>query len=237
MNLRDDLEIVNAIYGDDTGVYNEKIGEVILRTCINIDQDVVLSNGEQSTTIRVDQLPPITAYLTVDGASLTLSKFDSVASKTAISETLEEVIKEPTVQEDEEGILMRIMNTLHTLPLQELIVELPETLNDVVTKLMEHNRRHIREEFEQMSHDCQICLSRRKGLHCVQMECSCVFCTTCLGNLLKLHISEGSIEALRCPTADCSQRISDSTIGAVVGEQILNRYVYLREKHAAEQGV
>ncbi|TIC67487.1 hypothetical protein E3Q01_01253 [Wallemia mellicola] len=217
MNLRDDLEIVNAIYGDDTVVYNEKNSQVTLKTCINIDQDVVISNGEQSTMIRVYQLPPITAYLTVDGDSLTLTKFDSVASKTAISETLEELIKEPTAEEDEEGILMRIMNTLHTLSLQELLVEFPETLNDVVTKLMDHNMRYTREEFEQMSHDCQICLSRRKGLYCVQMECSC------------------SIEAIRCPTSDCSQRISDSTIGAVVGEEILNRYVYLREKHAAEQ--
>lgn len=237
MNLRDDLEIVNAIYGDDTAVYNEKINQVTLKTCINIDQDVVISNGEQSTMIRVYQLPPITAYLTVDGDSLTLTKFDSVASKTAISETLEELIKEPTAEEDEEGILIRIMNTLHTLSLQELLVEFPETLNDVVTKLMDHNMRYTREEFEQMSHDCQICLSRRKGLYCVQMECSCVFCTTCLSNLLKLHINEGSIEAIRCPTSDCSQRISDSTIGAVVGEEILNRYVYLREKHAAEQGM
>lgn len=236
LELSDEIEIVNAVYGEGSAVYKKEEGVVLLGTCVSIDGDVIVKCGEEAATVNVAQLPPFTVTLKIAENHLFILKVDAVASSTLIEKTLKRVTEAPTAEEKEESILMRIMSLLHSQPPAELVVVGDDTLAGVIKALQNHDREYKKAVFDQTSYDCQICLGRRKGAHCVKLECSCTFCKTCIGDMMRLHINEGSIDSLKCPSTECSTQISETAIGDVVGEELLHRYVYLRAKNVAEKG-
>lgn len=55
--------------------------------------------------------------------------------------------------------------------------------------------------FQWKSYGCEICLEWRPGTACVTMDCGLhIFCKECLQGMFSLHIKEGSINLLRCPS-------------------------------------
>ena len=236
LELSDEIEIVNAVYGDGSAVYKEEQRQVELSASINVDGLLTVRSGDDTETVTVTQLPPITVIFNAH-ATLHLVTVDAVASAIEIADVVRRVLEAPTAEESEETELMRVMNALHTALPSELVVQGNDTLSSVLTKLHHHNKVHERETFNQTSYDCHICLGRRKGEMCVQMSCAHVFCKICIGDMMRLHINEGSIDSLRCASADCSQPFTESAIEEVVGVELVRRYTYLLNKQIAEKGM
>ncbi|TIA91449.1 hypothetical protein E3P99_01091 [Wallemia hederae] len=234
--LLDEIEIVNAVYGDGSAVYKEEDVQVELSASISVDGPLTVRSGDdtETVTLTVTQLPPITVLFDVD-TTLHLLAVDAVASVTEIADVVRRVLEAPTGEEEEETELMRVMNALHTALPAELVVQGNDTLSNVLTKLHHHNKVHERETFNQTSYDCLICLGRRKGEMCVQMSCAHVFCKICIADMMRLHINEGSIDSLRCASAGCSEPFTESAIEEVVGEELARRYAYLYHKQVAEK--
>ena len=59
-------------------------------------------------------------------------------------------------------------------------------------------------EFLRSFHSCSICLTEKRGSDCITLSwCLHVFCLECLKDYFSLHITEGSLESVKCPDLDC----------------------------------
>lgn len=53
-------------------------------------------------------------------------------------------------------------------------------------------------------HTCDICMEEKHGAQFVwPARCQHAFCQECIQQLCSLHVAEGSLEQLCCPTPDC----------------------------------
>ena len=81
-----------------------------------------------------------------------------------------------------------------------------ETCTDMT--LLEHlvgyDQYQRKKQFFQSFHSCWICLTEKRGSDCfILSRCLHVFCMECLKDYFSLHITEGSLESVKCPDLDC----------------------------------
>ena len=98
------------------------------------------------------------------------------------------------------------------------------------------------DEFAHASYLCAICLSQRKGVHCLALSCGHVFCRSCLVDMWGLHIKEGQVSHVGCPEPNCGKPDADGLreatedeVRAVLSESELNRWKWLRRKRDLER--
>ena len=73
--------------------------------------------------------------------------------------------------------------------------------------LLDFDRKTKRDNFNQGSYDCGICLEPRKGAVCHQMiRCGHVFCLECLRNFYNNAIEEGDVSSVRCLDPYCGEK-------------------------------
>ncbi|WVQ88175.1 hypothetical protein IAS59_001909 [Cryptococcus gattii] len=114
--------------------------------------------------------------------------------------------------------------------------------------LKSYDSCQIQNEFEQTAFPCSICWENRKGGRCVEMPgCGCVFCTECLGDCWTLAISEGTLEAVACPSVSCvkqratnekasllDQGITAQLVEKVVGKELREKWEVFKDRRIAE---
>ncbi|TIB33177.1 hypothetical protein E3P84_02277 [Wallemia ichthyophaga] len=230
-----EIEIVNAIYGEGSATKDN--GNIRLRTSISVDSGITLRTrlDNQSVKLNVGQLPPTSVTFTLDGSSSPtpmLSHIEAVAGTAGNKAELERLIREES--EEGEGELLRTMHVLHAYPPASIQVQDTHALATLAATLRAYNRTHAATVFAESSYDCPICLRRRKGVHGAEMPCGCAVCAACLRDMTELHVREGSLDSLICPSPTCTLPIPDATILEVSGERVHQRVVYLRQKKAAE---
>lgn len=72
--------------------------------------------------------------------------------------------------------------------------------------LLDYDMKAKREQFEQETFECGVCLEPKKGTVCHRLlRCSHVFCVPCLQDFYNSCITEGDIESVRCPAPDCGK--------------------------------
>ena len=70
--------------------------------------------------------------------------------------------------------------------------------------LVGYDQYQRQKEFLQSFHSCSICLCEKRGSDCIILSrCLHVFCVECLKDYFSLHITEGSLDSVKCPDLEC----------------------------------
>lgn len=129
---------------------------------------------------------------------------------------------------------------------RSILTTTPSNLHTAIRAQLIHTRQV---EFSATSFTCGICFESKKGRACISLPCSlaCVFCTECLEACWGLAIREGSISGVACPGFDCikarvkaegaeEEDANQELLMKVVGQDLTERYVWLKEKKKVENG-
>ncbi|KAF2267612.1 RWD-domain-containing protein [Lojkania enalia] len=82
-------------------------------------------------------------------------------------------------------------------------ISLPLELKDA---LLEFNTKKGRENFNQETFDCGVCLEPKKGSACYRMKrCGHVFCIACLQDFYNNCIKEGDVNNVKCMSPECGK--------------------------------
>ncbi|KAJ5622952.1 hypothetical protein N7490_011557 [Penicillium lividum] len=77
--------------------------------------------------------------------------------------------------------------------------------------LLDFNNKTERENFEQQTFECGVCLEPKKGVNCHRLlRCSHVFCVPCLQDFYNTSISEGDVDNVKCMAPDCDRNKNPS---------------------------
>ena len=74
---------------------------------------------------------------------------------------------------------------------------------------------------------CGVCFSDVLGRDlraCAPGVCAHAFCATCVGEMARVHVTEGTIAALRCPEPGCGAALAPSTLRAALPEPLYERW-------------
>ena len=124
---------------------------------------------------------------------------------------------------------------------------------DLKIALLDFNNKAEREQFEQETFECGVCLEPKKGVNCHRLlGCSHVFCVPCLQDFYNTCITEGDVDSVKCLAPDCSKEqqtsenerkrskkrvptLSPSELLQIPLEQeTVQRYVFLKRKKRLE---
>lgn len=95
--------------------------------------------------------------------------------------------------------------------------------------LLEYDRHQELELWAQQVHTCGICFSEKAGSQFVHMGgCDHPFCSECMTDMAKVHVSEGSIVELKCPLPDCRAEIGASMLEKVLDDASYERWLRLK---------
>lgn len=115
----------------------------------------------------------------------------------------------------------------------------------LLTTLLTYFSSSKSDQFAHGSFLCAICLSERKGAHCLALSCGHVFCKACLVDMWGLHVREGQVSQVGCPEHDCGKtnakdanslrEATEDEVRAVLSENELDRWKWLRKKRDLER--
>ncbi|KAH0838584.1 hypothetical protein J3R83DRAFT_6905 [Lanmaoa asiatica] len=115
----------------------------------------------------------------------------------------------------------------------------------LLTPLLAYASSSKSDEFAHASYLCAICLSERKGVHCLALSCGHVFCRACLADMWGLHVKEGQVSHVGCPQPNCGKtdakdadglrEATEDEVRAVLSENELDRWKWLRKKRDIER--
>jgi hypothetical protein len=98
-------------------------------------------------------------------------------------------------------------------------------VEEVRGMIIDYNRREKRRIFTSSIQSCAICLDEKLGkLFEFVFPCNHFYCRNCLSEHCKLHIKEGSVQNLQCPTPKCPNQLNPSLIKMLVDDEAYSRY-------------
>ncbi|KAK5404414.1 hypothetical protein LTR06_009561 [Exophiala xenobiotica] len=128
--------------------------------------------------------------------------------------------------------------------------------SDLKLALLDFDLKAKREQFENETFDCGICLEPKKGVYCHKMlQCGDVFCVACLQDFYKSCITEGDVDSVKCLSPTCGKdetqktgpdgrplkrRKHDRTLNPSellqipIEQELVQRYVRLKRKKRLE---
>ncbi|XP_028299552.1 E3 ubiquitin-protein ligase RNF14-like isoform X2 [Gouania willdenowi] len=84
---------------------------------------------------------------------------------------------------------------------------------------------HKQKVFDSSLFDCGVCFLVLLGSECVQLsECGHVFCQACLREFCTVQITEGNVQGVTCPQADCKASPTPAQVKRLVGDELFSRY-------------
>ena len=96
-------------------------------------------------------------------------------------------------------------------------------LERCVMELMRFNTFAVSRAFDEASHTCEVCYDDKPGTLFTRMHCGHNFCTECLGGMAAVHITDGSLEMLRCPEMDCNSPLEMEELRRLVDADAFER--------------
>ncbi|KAF7161212.1 hypothetical protein CNMCM6106_008538 [Aspergillus hiratsukae] len=127
---------------------------------------------------------------------------------------------------------------------------------DIKIALLDYNNKAEREQFEQETFECGVCLEPKKGSVCHRLlSCSHVFCVPCLQDFFNSCITEGDVDSVKCLSPDCAKErngvpeagnqlkrrkkhdrtLSPSELLQIpLDQETVQRYVFLKRKKKLE---
>ncbi len=211
---------------------------VTCRICLVVSTDVVdivmTSEAREDDVLvgRVEHVPPVELkwVRTLSGLSVTVSacwlrpeKREELEHE--ISHLCQEMVGEPVIFACCEHARYRLEKDMGTLVTSS---------HDVVRVLLRYNDDMKQKIFYQAIHSCIICYEEVPGSRCYRLECDHVYCCACLEQKLEIDITEGSLDAIRCPIMDCKKDIEPHEIKHIVNHELFERWESLTLKRALD---
>ncbi|KAM9358414.1 E3 ubiquitin-protein ligase RNF14-like [Symphorus nematophorus] len=95
----------------------------------------------------------------------------------------------------------------------------------LMSQLLIYDAEQKQKQFDTTLFDCGVCFISCLGLDCEQLhECGHIFCQACLAQIYKLQITEGTVQGVTCPEADCTATPTPAQVRSLVGEELFSRY-------------
>ncbi|XP_073331936.1 E3 ubiquitin-protein ligase RNF14-like isoform X2 [Pagrus major] len=94
----------------------------------------------------------------------------------------------------------------------------------LLSQILIYDAAQQQKQFATTVFDCGVCFMGLLGMDCVQLLCGHIFCRTCLSQFCKLQITEGNVQGVTCPDADCDAAPTPAQVRSLVGEELFSRY-------------
>lgn len=80
-------------------------------------------------------------------------------------------------------------------------------------------------EFQQSMHNCMVCFDEKMGREFIRLDaCGHHFCEACMRDMCEMHVREGTIQLLKCPSGgEC-----DSVVPVDIMSQLLSDVAFER---------
>lgn len=108
--------------------------------------------------------------------------------------------------------------------------------NEIIRVLLQYNIDAKQKIFIEGLHACVICYEDVIGSRCYKLGCGHVYCCDCLKEKLRIDITEGCLDAIRCPNMECKTFMEPHEIKDILGAnaELFDRWETLTLKRALD---
>ncbi|KAI3727938.1 hypothetical protein L6452_16560 [Arctium lappa] len=246
------LEKQNGLRSLQIHVYVETSEELTISTKLNSSQDLSTNNTDNlqefSYSFEVRYLPPIVLtcllpksypthlppYFTISVRWLDSSKVSSLCSM------LDSIWNEQFGQE----VIYSWAEWLHTSALSYLGFSKeiflgpygvkhhsdPRAISGCISpnvdipSLKSYNEEQRLEDFRRSFHECCICFSEYAGTEFIRLPCQHFFCEKCMKSYSDVHIKDGTVNKLSCPSTKCRGMIPPGLLKRLLGDEEFEKW-------------
>uniref|UniRef100_A0ACD5UEW7 Uncharacterized protein n=1 Tax=Avena sativa TaxID=4498 RepID=A0ACD5UEW7_AVESA len=123
----------------------------------------------------------------------------------------------------DDGIVIQQPDDSSVIPLDVRVVGEILSVEDAVQRLISYNEEQCHESFLRGLHACMICFSEYTGVDFIKLPCQHYFCRSCMEKYSRMHVNEGTVLQLVCPSNKCGCFIPPNILKRLLGDAEFER--------------